>query len=43
MFRRKRRDETILSIQETIFRFWRRRPETYAGYQSAQRSRRGGF
>jgi hypothetical protein len=26
-------DETILPGDETIFRFWRRRPETAVGYQ----------
>jgi hypothetical protein len=33
MFRRKRYDETILRGNETIFRFWRRYPETAVGYQ----------
>jgi RNA polymerase sigma-70 factor (ECF subfamily) len=35
LFRRHRRDETILYPHETIFRFSRRRPETFAGYQLA--------
>jgi len=35
MFRRNRCDETILLCNETIFRFWRRYPETAVGYQAA--------
>jgi hypothetical protein len=31
-------DETILPADETIFRFWRRYPETAAGYHSANRT-----
>jgi RNA polymerase sigma-70 factor, ECF subfamily len=33
LFRRKRRDETILAFHETIFTTSRRRPETSAAYQ----------
>ena len=35
MFRRNRCDETILLGNETIFRFWRRYPETAVRYQTA--------
>ena len=35
MFRRIPRDETILLDDETISRFWRRRPETAVGYPLA--------
>jgi hypothetical protein len=35
MFRRNRCDETILLSNETIFRFWRRYPETAVGYHTA--------
>ncbi len=35
MFRPPQLDETILQPDETIFRFWRRCPETAVGYQIA--------
>ena len=35
MFRRPQVDETILQRDETIFRFWRRYPETALGYHIA--------
>ncbi len=38
MFRRAIGDETILRANETIFRFWRRCPETAFGYQSANQA-----
>jgi hypothetical protein len=34
-----RGDETILVCDETIFRFWRRTPETADGYQTATKRR----
>jgi hypothetical protein len=34
LFRRAARDETILPGDETISCFWRRHPETPAGYQA---------
>ena len=34
MFRRNRRDETILTCHETIFFLWCRYPETALGYQT---------
>jgi hypothetical protein len=33
LFRPPQLDETILQPDETIFRFWRRYPETAVGYQ----------
>ena len=35
MFRPRQADETIHPCNETIFRFWRRYPETAVGYHSA--------
>jgi hypothetical protein len=31
-------DETILQRDETIFRFWRRYPETAGGYQTPNKA-----
>src|SRR5262249_2035012 len=40
LFRRIRRDETILRWDETILGFWRRTAETAHGYQDTQQQRR---
>jgi hypothetical protein len=40
LFRRRRDDETILLLHETIFGFWRRIPETSDGYQATNKYRR---